>query len=230
MKAYIIHLSQVPASLASAQRLQQELQNFDQDAELFEGSYGDKTLGQYQQTNRQCHDWGLKGPEQPLLDTHKQELTTPGIVGCFDSHYRLWQHCVATNETIMIFEDDAHVIRPYFPVLWSDVLILASSHTKKMGRYQQYIDSPSEDPPRAMSYGQSTLPGAAGYALHPHAAEKLVKCYHRTFLPADNAVNQYLVRIQIHSHMMGYAVDRDKTDGKSSLIRTRYWDKKWDTV
>lgn len=225
MKAYIIHLSRVPASLASAQRLQQELKDFGQDSELFEGSYGDQTLKQYQEINRQCHNWGLKGPDNPLNDEYKAELTTPGVVGCFDSHYRLWQHCVDIQEPVLIFEDDAHVIRPLSPVLWSDVLIVASSHTKKMGRYQQYIDNPTEDPPRAMPYGQSTLPGAAGYALHPAAADKLVKCYRRSFLPADNAVNQYLVRIQIHSHMMGYAIDRDKTDGKSSLIRTRYWDK-----
>ena len=225
MKAYIIHLSRVPASLASAQRLQQELKDVGLDSELFEGSYGDQTLKQYQEINRQCHDWGLKGPDNPLNDEYKAELTTPGVVGCFDSHYRLWQHCVDIQEPVLIFEDDAHVIRPLSPVLWSDVLIVASSHTKKMGRYQQYIDNPTEDPPRAMSYGQSTLPGAAGYALHPGAADKLAKCYKRSFLPADNAVNQYLVRIQIHSHMMGYAIDRDKTDGKSSLIRTRYWDK-----
>ena len=225
MKSYIIHLSQVPASLASAQRLQQELQEFGHSAELFEGSYGNQAIEQYAKDNRFCNAWGLKGPEQPLSEEHKQELTTPGIIGCFDSHYRLWKHCAEINEPVMIFEDDAHVIRPYYPVEWTDVLVLASSHTKKMGRYQQYIDNPTEDPPRAMPYGQSTLPGAAGYALMPAAAEKLTKFYKRTFLPADNAVNQYIVRIQIHSHMMGYAVDRDKTDGKSSLIRTRYWDK-----
>lgn len=225
MKSYIIHLSRVPASLASAERLQAELKDFGQESELFEGSYGDQTLEQYQAINRQCHDWGLKGPDNPFTAEHKAELTTPGIVGCFDSHYRLWQHCADIQEPIMIFEDDAHVIRPYVPVLWTDVLIVASSHTKKMGRYQQYINNPTEDPPRAMPYGQSTLPGAAGYALHPAAADKLVKCYRRSFLPADNAVNQYLVRIQIHSHMIGYAIDRDKTDGKSSLIRTKYWDK-----
>lgn len=225
MKAYIIHLSQLPASLCSALRLQKELQQFGMDSELFEGSYGDQTLEKYNQTKRQCHSWGLKGPENPFSEEYKLELTTPGIVGCFDSHYRLWQHCADIQEPIMIFEDDAHVIRPYIDVKWVDVMVVASSHTKKMGKYQHLIDNPSADPPHALPYLQSTLPGAAGYTIHPHAATKLVKCYHRSFLPADNAVNQYIVNIQIHSHMMGYAIDRDKTNGKSSLIRTRYWDK-----
>jgi GR25 family glycosyltransferase involved in LPS biosynthesis len=225
VKTYIIHLGQVPASLASAKRLQQELQDFGQAAELFEGSYGDQAKEQYKITNRHCHPWGLKGPEQPFSDEYKQELSTPGIIGCFDSHYRLWKHCVELGESIMIFEDDAHVIRPYIPVDWVDVLVVASSHTKKMGKYQHLIDNPTADLPHALLYSQSTLPGAAGYAIHPHAAEKLAKSYQKSFLPADNAVNQYIVNIQIHSHMIGYAIDREKTDGKSSLIRTRYWNK-----
>lgn len=225
MKAYIIHLSRVPASMLSAQRLQTELAQFGQHSELFEGSYGDQTLTQYKIDNRLCHAWGLKGPNNLFTVEHQNELTTPGIVGCFDSHYRLWQHCVDLQEPILIFEDDAHVIRPYTPVVWQDVLIVASSHTKKMGKYQHLIDNPQADPPQALMYSQSTLPGAAGYAIHPAAAEKLVRCYRQSFLPADNAVNQYVVHIEIHSHMMGYAIDRDKTDGKSSLIRTRYWDR-----
>lgn len=225
MKTYIIHLSRVPASLASAQRLQQELKDFGLDSVLFEGSYGDQAYAYYKDIGRQCHSWGLKGPENPFTEEYKTELTTPGIVGCFDSHYRLWEHCAGINEPIMIFEDDAHVIRSYIPVDWVDVLVVASSHTKKMGKYQHLLDNPTADPPHALPYSQSTLPGAAGYAIHPHAANKLVKFYKRSFLPADNAVNQYIVNIQIHSHMMGYAIDRDKTEGKSSLIRTRYWDK-----
>jgi len=225
VKAYIIHLSQIPASLKSAQRLQQELASFDQAAELFEGSYGKQPLLQYQQTNRECHAWGIKGPDNLFDKSYQAELTTPGIVGCFDSHYRLWELCATINEPIMIFEDDAHIIRRYQPVEWNEVLSLASSHTKKMGKYISYLENPTEDPPRAMPYGQGSMPGNAGYAIKPEAAAKLVKFYKRTFLPADNAINQHVVQIQIHSHMMGYAIDRDKTNGKSSLIRTRIWEK-----
>lgn len=230
MKAYIIHLSTVPASVASAQRLQQELNEFGQAAELFEGSRGDQAIVEYQQKNRQCHAWGIKGPDQLFDQDYKKEITTPGIIGCFDSHYRLWQHCADINEPIMIFEDDAHIIRPYYPVEWNDVLSLASSHTKKMGKYMSYLENPTQDPPQAMPYAQSSMPGNAGYAIKPAAAQALVECYQNTFLPADNAINQHVVQIQIHSHMMGYAIERDKTNGKSSLIRTRFWDQQWDTV
>lgn len=224
MKAYIIHLSKIPASLASAQRLQKELAAYNIDSELFEGTYGNVALNEYKKSNRQCQHWGIKGPDNKFDDAYRNELTTPGVVGCFDSHYRLWELCVELNEPILIFEDDAHIIRPYIDVEWNEVLSVASSHTKKMGKYINYLENPTEDPPRAMPYGQSSMPGNAGYAIKPAAAAKLVKHYKRCFLPADNAINQHVVQIQIHSHMIGQAVDRDRTEGKVSLVRTRLWD------
>lgn len=225
MKAYIIHLSKIPASLNSAVRLQNELASFGIVAELFEGSYGNTALVEYQQGNRQCQHWGIKGPDLPYDDNYRNELTTPGVVGCFDSHYRLWQKCVDLDEPILIFEDDAHIVRPFISVEWNEVLSVASSHTKKMGKYIEYLENPTENPPRAMPYAQSSMPGNAGYAIKPAAAAKLVKHYKRCFLPADNAINQHVVQIQIHSHMMGQAMDRERTDGKASLVRTRLWEK-----
>jgi hypothetical protein len=73
-----------------------------------------------------------------------------------------------------------------------------------------------------MQYGQATMPGNGGYAIKPHAAKVLVDEYKNSFLPADNAINQYLIKIQIHSYMMGRA--RSKHEGNISLIRTDVWD------
>ena len=224
MKNYIICLSNIPASLNSGLRLQKELADFKIEAELFEGSYGDQALTQYQKNNRHCHPWGFKGPDVLFLDQCKQDRTTPGIIGCFDSHYRLWKLCADSDQPIVIWEDDAHVIRPYYPVEWTDVLVLASSHTKKMEKYKHYLEAPTGDP-TAEYYQRSSLPGAAGYAIKPHAAQKLVEFYHQSFLPADNAINQYIVKIQIHNYMMGQAQDRERTHGRSSLIKSTIWNK-----
>ncbi len=223
MKTFIIHLSKIPASLDSALILQQQLQNFDIAATLFEGSYGNQAIRQYQEQGRLCHAWSIKGPQVPLLEQQRQDMLQPGLVGCFDSHYRLWQMCVDLDQPIMIFEDDTRVIRPWTPVEWQDVLVVASSHAKKMGRYMQYLESPQGEP-RAQPYGQSSMPGAAGYVIKPHAAKILIQEFANSFLPADNAINQHLVSILIHSHMMGRAQDRERTHGKSSLIRTKLWE------
>lgn len=223
MNSYIIHLSRIPASFDSAKVLQAQLAAFGITATLWEGTYGNEAIKQYREQGRQCHPWSFKGPNRPLAEQQQQDMMQPGLIGCFDSHYRLWQLCVELGEPIMIFEDDTRVIREFHTVEWQDVLVVASSHGKKMGRYMHYLESP-EGKPRAESYGQSSMPGAAGYVIKPHAAKILVDQYANSFLPADNAINQHLVSILIHSHMMGQAQDREPTHGKSSLIRTRLWD------
>lgn len=222
MKAFIVHLSKIEKSLESALRLQKELLNVNIKAVLFEGSYGDVTKKEYERIGRKHHPWTFKGPNALLPEDFKLQQSTPGIIGCFDSQYRLWQKCVEINEPIMIFEDDAHIIRPYTPVEWDDVLSLVSSHGKKMTNYRHYIDNP-KGIAKASFYHRSSMPGNAGYAIKPHAAKILVDTFANSFLPADNAIMQHLVKIQIHNYMMGYAISRDPTGKKSSLIRTDYW-------
>lgn len=223
MKSYIIHLSKIRSSLESALRLKEQLETYQMESILFEGSYGNLKKEEYEKQGRKCHPWGFKGPDLLYPEEYKLELSTPGIIGCFDSHYRLWEHCANINEPIIIFEDDANIVRPFYEIEWKEVLSLVFSHNKKMNKYLDYLENPTGSP-KAMEYRQSSMPGNAGYAIKPTAAEKLVECYKNSFLPADNAINQHVVRIQIHSHMMGKAVDRDPTAGKSSLIRTAYWD------
>jgi len=221
MKTFIICLPKIESSQVSSLAVQESLSKVGIDAELFEGSYGSQIKPVYDQNNRRCHPWGLKGPDKPLSDEYRAECEIPGIIGCFDSHYRLWQKCVELNEPIMVFEDDVIVYRPFFPVEWQDVLSVAFSHEKKMMKYIDYLNNPI-GLPEAMPYGQATMPGNGGYAIKPHAAKILIEEFKNSLLPADNAINQYLVKIQIHNYMMGRA--RTKHEGNISLIRTRAWD------
>lgn len=225
MKSFIIHLSKIESSLKSALKLKSQLESFNIQVELFEGSYGNVAKINYTSIGRKCHNWGFKGPDILYSEEFKDELSSPGVIGCFDSHYRLWEKCVELNEPILIFEDDASIVRNFIPVDWDEVLSVASSHTKKMGKYIHYLENP-QGTPVAAPYSQSSMPGNAGYAIKPKAAKKLVDTYANSFLPADNAINQHVVKIQIHSYMMGKAEPRDTTEGKSSLIRTKFWDKK----
>jgi GR25 family glycosyltransferase involved in LPS biosynthesis len=222
MKSFIIHLSKMPSSLESALLVKQSLDNFNMESELFEGSYGSDVKIKYAETNREWHPWGFKGKTRPYSDIDRKSLWgIPGEMGCFDSHYRLWQKCIELDKPILIFEDDVVLVRPYIPVVWDDVLSVAFSHTKKMPKYQHYLDTP-EGTPVAALYSQASMPGNGGYAIKPHAAKILVQEYKNTYLPADNAINQHLVKIQIHSYMMGRALS--KHEGNISLIRTKIWE------
>lgn len=227
MKSYIIHLPKIETSLTSALKVKTQLDSFGMENELFEGSYGDKTREKYLSVNRRLHPWTFKGPDNPFTEEQRDAATSPGIMGCFDSHYRLWEKCIELNEPILIFEDDVMLSRPYMPVEWDDVLSVAFSHAKKMLLYIEHLES-SNGPAVAAPYGQSSMPGNGGYAIKPHAAKILVEEYKNTFLPADNAINQHLVKIQIHNYMMGRAAS--KHEGNVSTIRTKIWDNSYNII
>lgn len=222
MKSFIITLSKVEASLSTATDLKKQLDSYGMDAELFEGTYGWDAEQMMKSEGRTIHHIGIKGPatESASSDKARRKILVPGVMGCFYSHYRLWQKCVELNQPIIIWEDDIVLSRPFKNVDWKDVLVVALGHPTKSERYMKYLDDP-EGEPAASVYKQSSMPGCCGYAIKPHAAKILLEEYLKSFLPADNAINQRLVTIQIHNYIMGRALI--KKDGKKSLTRTNFW-------
>ena len=223
MKNFIICLSKIESSLTTATQLKNQLEGYGADVELFEGTYGTDAKRMMDEEGRTLHPWGIKGPPKDGIIPEPDPMLHwgPGIQGCFYSHYRLWQKCVELNEPITIWEDDIVLSRPYQPVEWTDVLVLALGHPGKTDKYRHYLDNPSGDP-KAEGYHQSSMPGNCGYAIKPYAAKKLIETYSKTYLPADNAINQHHVRIEIHNYVMGIALT--KADGKRSLTNAKsFW-------
>jgi glycosyl transferase family 25 len=219
MKSFIICLSKIDASLATATNLKKQLEEFGQEAELFEGTYGNDAVLMMEEEGRTLHPYGIKGP----LDSNSPsvaKLLAPGVKGCFYSHYRLWKKCVELNEPILIFEDDIVLTRSFADVYWRDVLVVAIGHPTKSVRFMDNLINPVTRT-EAQEYRLSSMPGCCGYAIKPHAAKKLLTIYEHTYLPADNAINRNELTIQIHSHLMGIALT--KKDGKKSLTRLGSW-------
>lgn len=224
MKNFIICLSKIPASLETATRLKTQLESYGADVELFEGTYGNDAVRMMEEEGRVLHPWGIKGPNPTNTEDKDDSVgkaQVPGVKGCFYSHFNLWKKCIDLNQPITIWEDDIVLRRPYIPIDWQDVLVLALGHQRKSPKYMHHLDNP-EGEPEAADYYQSSMPGCCGYAIKPHAAKKLVEIYSKTYLPADNAINQHHVTIQIHNHVMGIALV--KKDGKKSLTRTTFWE------
>lgn len=223
MRAFIISLSKIKSSYETALKVKEQLDKFQVNAELFEGSYGDETKKLFDSQGRKCYPWGVKGPNRLYSEEEKSNIAnSPGVLGCFYSHYRLWEKCVELNEPIMIFEDDVVFTRTYHPVNFQDVLILVLGNPQKSDKYMPLLTAPQGEP-TALDYYQASLPGTPGYAIQPHAAKKLVTEYKNFFLKSDNAINKHFLKLQIHSHIMGRALVKE--DGKKSLVRTSYWRK-----
>ena len=214
-KSYIIHLSKIENSLHSAINLKKSLEN-NLETELFEGTYGNDAVVLKEQENRKFSTESFSYEEDPMRWEHKS--SRPGVLGCFYSHYRLWQKCVELDEPIIIFEDDVLIYRPFVPVEWGEVLVLSlcTEWTDRSSKYFHLLEE-SADEPAALEFLDYCVPGTSGYAIKPNAARKLLNAFSNTFAPSDHAINKDVVKIQIHNKLMG----RSKTEieGKKSLTR-----------
>lgn len=221
MKAFVISLSKIPTSAKSSQKVLTDLKNFGLDAELFEGTYGNVAVELFKHEGRSLHPFSFKGA--PVDDEYRSRAERPGVMGCFHSHYRLWLKCVNLGQPILIFEDDVIFERGFVPVVWNDVLLLAtgkSVHEKEF--YQEKLYYPTGEP-QAVKFKGKVMPGAVGYGLTPTGAAKLVNAYQTHYLPADNAMNMQVVNLECHNYLMGRAAT--DADGKKSLTKSNMWSK-----
>lgn len=214
-KTFIIHLSKIESSLASALKLQEDLKSININAELFEGTYGSDAEKIFFKENRMVHPISFKGSE--IDERYENKAKRPGVMGCFYSHYRLWKKCIELNETICIFEDDVEIHRKLFPVEFEDVLVITLG-ARKSEKYKQYLYEPTGEP-KAEYYHNSSMPGTTGYLITPQGAKKLLETYNNTFLASDNAMNVMIVDIKIHNYLVGIA----NVDKKSLTKASKFW-------
>jgi len=250
MKAFIIYLPSRPHSVEHSAHMLETLKSYKLDAELFEGVPGDlavkmaakskKKLYPYSIKNRLLEDQDIQQLIRPELyeefvkkyhykiverqligEDHISKLSRPGVVGCFYSHYALWERCVALNKPIMIFEDDVKFYRGWKPVAWDGVLILSLGKSSFMSDPQKtYLEKP-RGAARAVPWKNFSMPGASGYAITPDAALGLIKFYRPYWYPADNAINQFVTPIYIHNYIMGR--NTLKEEGNISMTKSKEW-------
>jgi GR25 family glycosyltransferase involved in LPS biosynthesis len=221
MKAYVIGLGLIPSSFESAIKVYNQLKDYGLETYFHEGTYGDKVERIFAQERRVLHHTSFKG--NPVDDEYRQSSMRLGVMGCFHSHWRLWQRCVELNEPILIFEDDVIFERGWMPVEWSDVLLVATGKSVYQDPwYAEKLYNPSGEP-AAVGFKGKVMPGAVGYGLTPQGAKKLTEFYAKCFLPADNAMNMGVVDLQCHNYLMGRAAISE--DGKASLTKSQMWKK-----
>ena len=222
MKAYVIGLGLIPSSFESAMRVYQQLKDYGLETYFHEGTYGDQVESIFARERRVLHHTSFKG--KPVDDEYRASCMRLGVMGCFHSHWRLWQRCVELDEPILIFEDDVIFERGWMPVEWSDVLLVATGKSVYQDPwYAEKLYNPTGEP-QAVGFKGKVMPGAVGYGLTPQGARKLTEFYKTCFLPADNAMNMAVVDLQCHNYLMGRAAISE--DGKSSLTKTQMWKKK----
>ena len=218
-RAFVIGLSKIPDSDESSKKVVEALNSYGLDASHWEGTYGNLAPTIFEDENRELAPISFKG--NPVDDAYRKSCSRPGVMGCFHSHFRLWQKCLSLNEPILIFEDDVIFYRGFIPVEWNDVLLLATGKlVHENDFYKEKLETPS-GAPEAVGFKGKVMPGAVGYGLTPIGAKKLVTAYSHYYLPADNAMNIKVVDLQCHNYLMGRAATEG--DGKKSLTKTGMW-------
>lgn len=107
------------------------------------------------------------------------QFKRPGVLGCFLSHYTLWNKCIELNEPIGIFEQDSIFLSP--PPInldFKDVLRLYGFNKMKReaaGEWYVY---------------------ASAYIIKPHAAQKILDWTKvNGILPADIQLGEDIITI-----------------------------------
>lgn len=250
MKAFIIYLPSREHSVQHSKYMLSTLRGYGIDAHLFEGTPGDAAVAMAKKAQKRLYPYSIKN-RQLTTDEMKEmlkpefqdefeskyhssiyerqyigekdigKLSRPGVIGCFYSHYTLWQKCVELNEPIMIFEDDVKFYRGWDPVEWEDILILSLGKNSFLEEpWKSYLENPTG---RAYTvpWRNFSMPGASGYAIKPHTALGLIKFYRPFWYPADNAINQFLCKIQITTSLMGRNTLSE--EGNVSMTKSKDW-------
>lgn len=134
---------------------------------------------------------------------HKQIKKWPGALGCFLSHFELWNKCILLNEPIIILEHDGYFVRPLPEKIedsFVDILNLDPFDQNHIEYNQNVINSLSDPVDYFYPIKNGTheagdyIYGAYGYCIKPEAANKLVNfAKSKGALPADVMIGRNIV-------------------------------------
>jgi len=199
-KTHIIYLKDNDFSCEMKEDAIKSCEKFNIEYELFNGIKAEESK-----------DFLIKKGVNPSKKFSLDDWT-PGTIGCFASHYSLWEKCVEENENFLILEHDGVIIRnpnEIIPLI-DDVCHLDSIipfNDNEVDYFKKYDNEVYDYKggvikyPVNKFYGDdefgSTFRGLYGYILTPKGAFKLLNFVSKYgALPADKSVCERAVNLQ----------------------------------
>ena len=142
---------------------------------------------------------GRAEPAHPLFgnyDFNKRlwltsgRFPSKGELGCYASHYLLWQKCVELNEPILVVEDDSYIrddIVSMFSLIKDKVIDYGFLRLEKESNKCHLFSKESEDNYQ-ISFMSDNFEGTRSYAISPHSASLLISGSARWCMPVDNYI------------------------------------------
>lgn len=120
---------------------------------------------------------------------------TYGQLGCFASHFLIWQRCIASRQPIMVLEDDAQIFPAHFKEFLRSISLLPNSVEcvrlfENKARNNQYYPVMELGSLQLGKYLRGHI-STTGYYLTPAAAEKLVAYCQIWVEPVDRQMDQF---------------------------------------
>ncbi|RYU67848.1 glycosyltransferase family 25 protein [Aliivibrio finisterrensis] len=177
----MIYVISLKTATDRRESIQQQFDAIDMDFEFFDaidGRKGEHSL--FEKYNRKKR-LRYKGCE-----------LTKGELGCFASHYLLWEKCVQLNQSIVVIEDDAQ-LEPNFKDDIEKILNIKKHEYLRLfvnGRYRPFNNLEYHHGFDIVQYKRG--PGATrAYLLYPQAARKFISAAQEWYLPVDDYMDQF---------------------------------------
>ncbi|WP_053830292.1 glycosyltransferase family 25 protein [Helicobacter heilmannii] len=119
-----------------------------------------------------------------------------GQLGCFASHYLLWQECVRLQKPIIVLEDDVLPTFDFFEKCALALESLQGNKTQMVRLFALYFKRHRLKKSKGHYFDQLFSPvggmGTQGYILSPLGAQKLLEsCPKQWVLPVDTYIDAY---------------------------------------
>ena len=161
-RKYVITLVDVPESLAGARRCISSAKRFGEDKgmDIFPGVRKEESAAFFLER-------GLTFTSTP---GHEENHDITAEMGCFASHYLLWEKCVELDKPIMILEDDVEFCAPVPPLRFKEVIHLGGLTLPLNAKIMEVLPNKY----REAYYPFNYLLGTHAYGTTPQAAQKLI--------------------------------------------------------
>lgn len=176
-----IYIISLPSAAERRDHIQQQFANSRHSFEFFDAVDGRQAahplFNRYNEAKRlRCKGYGM----------------TPGELGCFASHYLLWEKCVQVDEPIVVIEDDAQ-LEPWFDDSFDDLAAFTPYGYLRLfvnGRYRPFTVIDTSQRHKVVHYHRG--PGATrAYFITPSAASKFIASAHEWILAVDDYMDQF---------------------------------------
>ena len=177
-RKYVISLVDVPESLAGAKQCISSAERYGEDKgmEIFPGVRKEESLTFFLER-------GLTFTSTP---GHEEFYDVNAEMGCFASHYLLWEKCVELNEPIIILEDDVEFCAPVLPLRCKEIIHLGKPYSQKNTEIMEALPNKYQE----AYYPFDHLLGTYAYGVTPLAAQKLIDSAHKIVIrPTDRFIS-----------------------------------------